>query len=223
MTKGLDKNVPMKDSGIEWIGKIPENWGVSKVSSFYDVVLGKMLQPSKKNDFDTLENYLCAANVGGNRLKIDDLKQMWFSEDDKKQYGVQNGDLLVVEGGDVASSAFYESDRPAYIQNALHRVRSTKGNLEFLRYYLMFIKYSGFFEASCNRATIAHFTKEKFCSLPFLVPENKQVSEIVRYLNEKCTHIDSLIELKQTKIEKLQEYKKSLIYEYVTGKKEAVA
>ncbi len=221
VTKGLNKSVSMKDSGVEWIGKIPEKWKVSKVMFFYDVVLGKMLQPNKINDDETLENYLCAANVGGNNLKVDDLKKMWFSEKEKMLYEVKKGDLLVVEGGDVASSAFYNLDgEKVFIQNALHRVRSKQGNLHFLRYYLMFTKYSGYFEVSCNGATIAHFTKEKFRNLSFLVMPDCETEQIVLYLDKKCSEIDSLISLKQKKIDGLNEYKKSLIYEYVTGKKE---
>lgn len=103
VTKGIDHTVQMKDSGLMWIGQIPAHWSISKVSMFFEVVLGKMLQPEKKAETDTYENYLCAANVGNNCLKIDVLKQMWFSEKDKQQYCVRKGDLIVVEGGDVAS------------------------------------------------------------------------------------------------------------------------
>ena len=74
----------------------------------------------------------------------------------------------------------------------------------------------------CNRATIAHFTKDKFMSLPLLVVPIDEQREIVKYLDEKCDQIDKLIAIKQAKIEKLEQYKRSLIYEYVTGKREVV-
>ena len=65
VTKGLDKNVPLKDSGIEWIGEIPEHWKISKIKSHYNVILGKMVE--KNNDSSTSgENYLCAANIKWN-------------------------------------------------------------------------------------------------------------------------------------------------------------
>ena len=191
---------------------------------FYEVTLGKMLQPTKEDSDDTLEYYLCASNVGGNVLKLDDIKQMWFSKKEKEIYEVKKGDLLVVEGGDVASSAIYDGEIDnIYIQNALHRVRSTKFSIPFLHYYLMFVKNSGYFDVSCNRATIAHFTKEKFKSLPLVVLPLTEQERIVTYLNYKCSNIDGLIDLKNKKIEQLKEYKKSLIYEYVTGKKEVDA
>lgn len=224
VTKGLDPNVPMKDSGVEWIGEIPEHWQLSKVGMFYDVVLGKMLQPEKNNATDTYENYLCAANLGNNKLKLDSFKKMWFSEKDRKQYEVRKGDLIVVEGGDVASCDIVRDDVSClYIQNALHRVRSKKECLlEFLRYSLIMSKGQGYISLICNKATIAHFTKDKFVSLPLLVVPIDEQQAIVNFLDNKCAQIDKLISLKQSKIEKLEQYKKSLIYEYVTGKKEVL-
>lgn len=223
-TKGIDHTVQMKDSGLMWIGQIPAHWSISKVSMFFEVVLGKMLQPEKKAETDTYENYLCAANVGNNCLKIDVLKQMWFSEKDKQQYCVRKGDLIVVEGGDVASCDIIKFEiQDLYIQNALHRVRAKKeALLEFLRYYLMMAKGQGYVDLICNKATIAHFTKDKFMSLPLLVVPVDEQREIVKYLDKKCSQIDRLIAIKQAKIEKLEQYKRSLIYEYVTGKREVV-
>ena len=66
----------MKDSGVQWIGEIPKTWSVSKVGMFYEVVLGKMLQSEKNAKTDIYADYLCAANVGNNTLKLDSLKQM---------------------------------------------------------------------------------------------------------------------------------------------------
>ena len=84
----------------------------------------------------------------------------------------------------------------------------------------MSAKGLGYFDMICNKATIAHFTKDKFSFLPLVVLSLEEQQAIVSYLDQKCTQIDSLIAIKQRKIEKLQQYKKSLIYEYVTGKKE---
>lgn len=151
----------MKDSGIEWIGEIPEGWEISKVSYFYEVQLGKMLQPQKKSETDTEEKYLCAANVGKNSLSLDTLKTMWFSQTEKHQFDLKEGDLLVVEGGDVASCAIIETPiRNLFFQNALHRVRPLHNeSVAFLRYWLMTAKSYGYIDLICNKATIAHFSK----------------------------------------------------------------
>lgn len=208
----------MKDSGIEWIGKIPAHWALSKVGMFYNIVLGKMLQSEQSSDSDTYEKYLCAMNLGNNALKYDVLRKMWFSEKERQQYKVQKGDLIVVEGGDVASCDIVKEDvSDLYIQNALHRVRAKKDfTLEFLRYSLMMAKAQGYISLICNKATIAHFTKDKFSSLPFLaVPVDEQL-KIVQVLDKKCAQVDALITNIQTQIEKLKAYKQSMITEVVT-------
>lgn len=220
VTKGLDPNVPMKDSGIEWIGEIPNNVNVSSVKNFYDITLGKMLQPKQENENDTLEYYFCAANLGNDCLKTNDLKQMWFSVKEKEKYSLKRGDLLVVEGGDVASSSIISTDvSNIYFQNSIHRVRPIHGLNEYLHYYLIFVKGSGYFDVNCNKATIMHFTKDKFSNLPFLIRNTEEQKKIVTFLNKEETKINRLIWIKEKKIEFLTNYKKSLIYEYVTGKK----
>lgn len=220
VTKGLDPNVPMKDSGIEWIGEIPNNVNVSSVKNFYDITLGKMLQPKQENENDTLEYYFCAANLGNDCLKTNDLKQMWFSVKEKEKYSLKRGDLLVVEGGDVASSSVISTDvSNIYFQNSIHRVRPIHGLNEYLHYYLIFVKGSGYFDVNCNKATIMHFTKDKFSNLPFLIRNTEEQKKIVTFLNKEETKINRLISIKEKKIEFLTNYKKSLIYEYVTGKK----
>ena len=208
----------MKDSGIEWIGEIPEGWKVSKVSTFFDIQLGKMLQPSQENESDTYESYLCAANLGNNKLKMEPLKQMWFSREDKEKFSVRCGDLLVVEGGDVASSDIIaEPVHGLYIQNALHRVRSRNGfELRFLRYYLSIAKASGHIDLICNKATIAHFTKDKFGALPYVVVPLEEQKRIADYLDSECARIDAVIEQTRASIEEYKKLKQSIITQAVT-------
>lgn len=207
----------MKDSGVSWIGSIPESWSVSKVSMFYQVALGKMLQPNSEGN-DSLQDYLCAANVGGNKLTFSPIKQMWIKDNERHVYDLHRGDLLVVEGGDVASSAIleHEPNTPLYFQNALHRVRPKNGHIAFLRYWLMAAKGRGYFDLICNKATIAHFTKEKFLALPIVTPNISEQEQIVDYLDCRCATIDALIANQQQQIEKLKQYKQAVITEAVT-------
>ena len=209
-----------KDSGIAWIGRIPKDWKTGKVSRFYSIQLGKMLQPNQVSKDDTLENYFCAINLGQNCIKYEPLKQMWFSKLDKIQYEVKKGDMLVVEGGDVASCDIVKRDvSNVYFQNAIHRVRPQKNNdIRILRYLLMTAKAKGQIELISNKATISHFTKEKFENLNIVLPPVDEQRAIASYLDTKCHEIDTLISIKQQKIETLKEYKKSIIFEAVTGK-----
>ena len=216
----------MKDSGIEWIGEIPEGWEISKVSYFYEVQLGKMLQPQKKSETDTEEKYLCAANVGKNSLSLDTLKTMWFSQTEKHQFDLKEGDLLVVEGGDVASCAIIETPiRNLFFQNALHRVRPLHNeSVAFLRYWLMTAKSYGYIDLICNKATIAHFSKEKFIALPILVIPQDIQSKIVSFLDLECKQIDDLLSKSRSSIEEYKKLKQAVITQAVTkgvrGKRE---
>lgn len=208
----------MKNSGIAWLGDIPDTWGIGKISFFFDIQLGKMLQPDPNGEEDTFEDYLCAANLGGNKLKIDVLKQMWFSPSDKAKFGVLKGDLLVVEGGDVASCDVVTEDvHNLYIQNALHRVRSKNGfDVRLLRYLLIIAKTQGYIDLICNKATIAHFTKEKLASIPYpVIPLEEQVL-IANFLDTECAHIDSVIEQTRASIEEYKKLKQAVITQAVT-------
>lgn len=207
----------MKNSGIEWIGEIPADWDIGKVGYFFDIQLGKMLQPSSTAIEDSLEDYLCAANVGGNTLKLSPLKKMWFNPQEQEIYSVKKGDLLVVEGGDVASCAIVDVDvSKLYFQNALHRVRSKNNkDCRMLKYWLWFAKNIGHIDLLCNKATIAHFSKEKFVSLPYIVMHEEE-DKISDYLDAKCFEIDAVIAKTKATIEEYKKLKQSIITEAVT-------
>ena len=225
VTKGIRGDRPMKNSGIEWIGEIPAGVPISRVGLHFDIVLGKMLCSAPVDDNYTLESYYCAADVHFEGLSNGEKKKMWFSPDEKEQYCVKNGDLLVVEGGAGAGGCAIavSTDVPIYIQNSIMIVRS-KGisNIRYLRYLLECLVKKGYIDVVCNKATIQHFTKDKLANVPFIVFSQSEQEEIAEYLNEKCAGIDALIVKKQQYLTEIENYKKSLIYEYVTGKKEVL-
>ncbi|MDI6600950.1 MAG: restriction endonuclease subunit S [Thermoanaerobacteraceae bacterium] len=220
VTKGLDRNVPMKNSGVEWIGEIPEHWELSKVKYFYDICLGKMIQPKLTSSEDTLEYYLCSVNVTWDGIDTNNLKEMWFSPIDKKRYEIKAGDLIVCEGGDAGRAGIWDGciDR-CYIQNAVHRVRGkNSNNIKYLYYWLYFLKHEGYIDLICNKATITHYTYEKFANTLLIMPVISEQNQIVEYLDKKIAEIKMLESNIQTQIAKLKEYRQSLIYEAVTGK-----
>ena len=150
----------MKPSGIAWIGDIPQEWDMSRVKYHYEISLGKMLQPLPLALTDTLEYYMCSANITWQGISLNPLKQMWFSTSDRAQYRLENGDLLVTEGGDVAVSCIWNDElAECYLQNAAHRVRQIgSSDNRFLYYWLALCKSTGYVDQICNKATIAHFT-----------------------------------------------------------------
>lgn len=220
VTKGIGPNVPMKDSGVEWIGKIPEHWEVTQVGKVYDILLGKMLQPNKENNGDTLQKYICALNVFWDKIALHNIKKMWFSPSEIKKYKLKKGDLIVVEGGDVAVSHIWDgSIDNCFIQNAVHRVREKKlAKNEFLYYWLYSLKKQGYIDLICNKATFAHFTKKKFSRLFLLLPPINEQVEIINYIETKSSVIDKAIDSIQRQIDLVTEYRTSLISAVVTGK-----
>lgn len=225
VTKGLNPNVSMKDSGVEWIGEIPEHWETTKVKFSYDVVLGKMLCNEQIDESYTLENYLCATNIKWDGIQTSPAKQMWFSNNEKTNYLLKTGDIIVTEGGSVGVSSFYNGElSPCYIQNAVHRVRNKEySSNRYFFYWMNLVVSGGYLNLLCNKATIAHFTREKLENTPILFFDITEQKAIVYYLDQKCTEINELIFQKQQIISELETYKKSLIYECVTGKNEVRA
>ena len=225
VTKGLNPDVPMRDSGIDWIGEIPEHWKVTVLRRFATIILGKMLQPNAKSDDDTLEQYICAKDVHFEGIDFSDLKKMYFDKNEKETYQVQKGDMLVVEGGaGAAGSCVLKTDLPdTYIQNSIMIVRPKQGiDIRYIQYFEFSLVKKGYVDFVCNKATIPHFTKDKLSSMPIPLPPLSEQQTIASYLDTKCAEIDALIAIKQAKIDELKDYKKSVIYEYVTGKKEVV-
>ncbi len=100
----------MKDSGIEWVGEIPRQWEITCIKRAFDIMLGKMLQPNRINEKDTIEYYLCAANIKWSGIDTSVQKQMWFSNEEKDQYLLNRGDLLVMEGGLAGSACSYDGE-----------------------------------------------------------------------------------------------------------------
>jgi type I restriction enzyme S subunit len=221
VTRGLNKAVPMKDSGIDWIRKIPAHWEMGRVKYCYDIILGKMLQPFQEKSTDREMNYMCSVNVTWNGIDLSVLKEMWFTPSEIKTYLLQKGDLLVVEGGDVAIASIWNNEiEDCCIQNALHLIRENgKHSNGFLYYWLYFLKHNGYIDLVCNKATIAHFTKEKNGESPLCVLPLAEQEKIANYLDDKIKKTDDLIAAKRQSIKTMRAYKKSLIYEYVTGKK----
>ena len=220
VTRGLDPNVPLKDSSVEWLGDVPEHWESTAVKRHYDVQLGKMLQPSPSSPNDVEVPYLKAQHVHWNHIRIEDAPSMWANPNEVEQFGIRKGDLLIVEGGAGATNSALLEDTPEgyIIQNALHRVRPrAQARNDFLLFIMMDVASSGWFEAINNKATIPHFTKEKLDSLAIAIPSVSEQTDIVRHLEKATADIDDTIDNTQRQIDLLREYHTRLIADVVTG------
>lgn len=209
----------MKPSGIPWIGDIPEGWNVYRIGAAYDITLGKMLSTEKIFPGDTQENYLCAANIKWTGVDTEVSKQMWFSAEEKEQLVLEDGDVLVMEGGLAGTATIYRGEfAPCYIQNSVLRCRtnSSKNNLTSFLYYWLYAIYSrGYIDSICNKSTIQHYTKDKIVHTPFPVVPVIDQRRIVDYLDEKCAAIDAAVAEAKKGIEEYKAWKTSLIDDIV--------
>lgn len=217
VTKGLDPNVKMKHSGIDWIGDIPEHWELSQLKKVAKIILGKMLSREQGNVYP----YLCAKDVHYGSVDVSDLKSMNFSEIEKQMYEVRNGDMLIVEGGAGAGGcAIFECKGTGiYIQNSIMIVR---GNTMMLNGYICYMIQSmnqrGYVEYICNKATIPHFTKEKVGSVIIPIPPKEEQETIVKHVTKRIKPIDDNIIARNKQISLLQVRKQIIINDVVTGK-----
>lgn len=224
VTKGLDKNINVYKTGNSWIPLLPAGVKLSRFGLHHDIILGKMLCPTPRNEEDTLEPYYCAANVHFDGV-TGELKTMWFNSKEKETYVVHKNDMLIVEGGAGAGGAAIMNEEPpvsTFVQNSIMIVRSHMKDNRYSCYLVQALVKNKYVDVVCNKATIPHFTKEKVSCMPYPVFNRNERNEIANYLDERCKQIDSLISEKESLINDLEAYKKSLIYEVVTGKRRMV-
>lgn len=204
--------------GVKWMGNIHSDWMRHPVKRHYQVQLGKMLQNEPSSPADRLVPYIKALHIGWGRVSTDDLPEMWASVSDLQQYGIADGDLLVCEGGEVGRAGIVKLPPPnCVIQNAAHRVRpKDSADVRFLLYVLSAVNTAGWFEVLCNRATIAHFTREKLAELRIPIPSTDAQRAIANFLDHETSRIDALIAKKHRQIELLQEKRIALISHFIT-------
>ena len=207
-----------KDSGVEWLGMVPEHWVVTALKRGFSVTLGKMLQPNKGDPDDELLPYLRAANIQWQGVDTSDIKLMWLSKRDREQLGLVAGDLLVSEGGDVGRSCIWHAELDTcYFQNSVNRLRAREENLtHYLCYWMSVIKDKGYIDVLCNKSTIAHFTAEKVAAVPVPFPPPNEQSAIASFLDHETAKIDVLIAEQEKLIELLKEKRSAVISHAVT-------
>lgn len=218
VTKGLNPKVKMKDSGVEWIGEIPEGWEIIPLKYIAKITLGKMLTSEDKGG-QFLKPYLRSQNVQSEECDLTDVKEMWFSEKELLELKVHRNDLLVNEGGDVGRTSIWSRDDfEVYIQNSVNKVSILNGNPKYYLYHFLFHHKRGYFDGVVSRVSIPHLTKEKLSNIDFISPPLQEQQQIVTHLDQKTKEIDDLISSEQRRIELMKEYRQSLISEVVTGK-----
>ena len=214
VTKGVRGNRPMKDSGVEWIGEIPVVWGVSR----HKYVMHK--------EKDICESYsgqdIISLTMNGVIVRDLDAGGKMPTSFDGYQF-VEPGTLLLclfdidVTPRCVGLVKNHGVTSPAYSKFIVHEGY----HAAYYDYLLRYIDDNKYFVHLAKNLR-SSLTESDFGVLPTIVPPIDEQREIAAYLDEKCSTIDSLIASKEALIGELEAYKKSLIYEYVTGKKEVL-
>ena len=222
VTKGLNKNVPMKDSGIEWIGEIPSDWSVTITKNISNKITdGAHVSPETENG---VYDFISVVNLDNNFINFNGcLKTSEASYIQMVKNGCKpkKGDVLISKDGTVGKSVVIDYDREFVIASSLVILTpNEKMNSYFLNYVI---------QSSCIQEQLNSFMKgsglkrvsvKNNGKLYVTVPSISEQEDIVNFLDKKCSAIDSAISKKEQLIEKLEAYKKSLIYECVTGKRE---
>ncbi|MBA3008605.1 MAG: restriction endonuclease subunit S [Proteobacteria bacterium] len=219
VTKGLNPDAPMKDSGVEWLGVMPEHWVTPTLNSRYSIELGKMLD-EKRITGTHLVPYLRNIDVQWDSINYEELPEMDIQEVEFPRYTVQKGDLLICEGGEVGRAAMV-ADLVGIcgFQKALHRVRprDASEHTRFLFYTFVWAAATGVFKVG-GTSTIAHLTGEQLRRYRFPKPTYVEQTAIAAFLDIYTTSLDTLTTEAQRAITLLQERRSALISAAVTGK-----
>ena len=225
VTKGLDPNVPMKDSGVEWIGKTPEGWSVGRIKNVASLFgrigfRGYTSDDLNKDGIGAIT--LSPSNMLPMSMDYTNVTYLsWKKYEESPEIKIQNGDLLMVKTGSSYGKVSFVDNLPreATINPQILRIVPNIHS-KYLGYFLQTTYFSFQVEGGVVGGTIPTISQEKINNFRVILPPLTEQRAITDYLDRKCAEIDELIAIKQQKIEALKEYKKSVIFEYVTGKKE---
>ena len=227
VTKGLDPDVEMKDSGIEWIGEIPGEWQIIRIKHLVNMKGRIGWQGLKSDEFLDEGPYLITGtdfeNGNINWTSCKHISEERFQQD--PNIHIRENDLLITKDGTIGKLAVVSNCREKVSLNSGVMILRSIGKYEydskFLYYNLMSDAFHIWFGMSdTGQSTIKHLTQEKFENYSIGLPSITEQQSIASYLDSKCSQIDALIQTKSEILNVLQEYKKSLIFDYVTGKKE---
>lgn len=230
ITKGLNPDAPMKDSGIEWIGQIPEHWKLLRlknVGSLYGGLTGKAGDDFNVEDGDKFALFIPFTNIWNNtKINPDQLFKVKV-EEGEKQNCVRRGDVLFLMSSEdmsgIGKSSLCDFDEETLYLNSFCKgmhINNAIMDSNYMNYFMICDAGNTFCRLHSNGFIRINLRQDKLNQCPILCPPLNEQKSIASWLDKQCEHIESLISIKQSKIAELQDYKKSLIYEYVTGKKE---
>ena len=225
VTKGLDKNVEMKDSGIEWIGEIPKHWNLITIKYIAKKITdGAHIAPDTSDEIYNFVSVVDIDNNGNidfeNCLKITEAQYKYLKRNGCK---VNIDDILISKDGTVGKTVYINANDEFVVASSLVIIRPNllQAIPKFIKYALDSNLVSEQLNSLVSGSALKRISVYKNSNLKIVfTADKKDQAMIVDYLDNKTKLINDAISAKQKQLETLEEYKKSLIYEYVTGKKE---
>ena len=228
VTKGVRGEREMKDSGVEWIGEIPKEWRKTQLRHCATIKSGITLGKSYSKDTVLVERpYLRVANVQGGYVDLNDLATIEVTPDEDLKYRLHSGDVLMTEGGDRdklgRGCVWHGEIEPCLHQNHVFAVQTNETILlpEFLEYLTASDVGRSYFDITAIKTTnLACTSSSKVLAFTIPLPPIEEQIEIVSFIKKRSLELNKLIMKKELLVQELESYKKSLIYEVVTGKRE---
>ncbi|MGU9010323.1 restriction endonuclease subunit S [Clostridium perfringens] len=220
ITKGVDKNVKMKNSGVEWIGDIPIHWEISRLKFTTDKPFMYGANESAELDDKSLPRYIRITDIDEEGcLKKDTFKSMEYEK--AKEFLLNDKDILFARSGATVGKTYLYNLKDGSACFAGYLIKYThnyKVIPEFIYYITKSSWYSCWINQNTIQATIQNVSADKYKNLYIPLPDILEQGRIVDFLSKKCNEIKLVITDIKNQINELRNYKKSLISEVVTGK-----
>lgn len=231
VTKGIRGDRPMKNSGIEWIGDIPAEWDVVRQKYFWNTVESGVSVNAADKPVDNSEQY--------GVLKTSAVSKFVFIPTEHKQVNLEEygrvscpvrADSIIASRMNtpelVGACGYVQNNYPnLFLPDRLWQITFKDGlSPKYAWYYLSGIRVRQYISSlsTGTSSSMQNISQSQYGNIFITIPSIGEQSEITKYLDEKCRSVDALVTKKQQYLTEIENYKKSLIYEYVTGKKEVV-
>lgn len=224
VTHGLNPNAPLKDSGIDWIGQIPEHWEICRLKNACSLKGRIGWKGLRSEEFEQISYAYLVTGQDFHSAIIDWTKCYQISKeryDEDPYIQLSNGDLLITKDGTIGKIAKVSNmDKPSCLNSGIFVMKQTKALFEqsYLYWLLESSLLKEFNNYTSTGTTILHLYQNVFENMPFIIPSLSEQQQIAEYLDKKTEEIDSTIDKFKVQIDKLKEYRQALIAEVVTGK-----
>ncbi len=223
VTKGVRGEREMKDSGVEWIGEIPKEWGRTKIKMIASFFNGDRTSryPQPSDFVDAGVAFLTSRNIDSDEVDLSETK--YITDDKYKSLSgakIQIDDIIFCLRGSVGKCAINRTLSCGTVASSLATIRPKDIYPKYLLYFLLSNIASTQTTIFMNGTCAANLSAENVGNYYITLPNSAEQKEIADHLDAKCAEIDKLIAKKEQLVKELESYKKSLIYEVVTGKRE---